>query len=60
MYFFMILYGLSSGIINLQGWIYLIEFMPKKYQAGTIIISNSGKGVALIYGSLFFLEFAKI
>ena len=48
--------GISSGILNLQGWIYLIEFMPKEYQAGTIIISNSGKGLALILGSMFFLE----
>lgn len=33
--------------------------MPKNYQAGAIIISNSGKGVALIMGSLFFLEISR-
>jgi hypothetical protein len=33
--------------------------MPKNYQAGAIIISNSGRGVALILGALFFLEISK-
>lgn len=59
MYGCLVLYGVASGILNLQGWIYLIEFMPKNYQAGAIIISNSGKGVALILGSIFFLDISK-
>lgn len=33
--------------------------MPKNYQAGAIIISNSGRGAALILGALFFLEISK-
>jgi len=37
----------------------MIEFMPKNYQAGAIIISNSGRGAALILGALFFLEISK-
>ena len=37
----------------------MIEFMPEKYQAGAIIISNSGRGMALILGALFFLEISK-
>eukprot|EP00347_Sterkiella_histriomuscorum_P024518 403330829 len=59
MYGSLCVYGIASGILNLQGWIYLIEFMPKNYQAGAIIISNSGKGIALILGSLFFLDISK-
>lgn len=59
MYGCLCIYGVASGILNLQGWIYLIEFMPKDYQAGAIIISNSGKGVALILGSVFFLDISK-
>lgn len=59
MYGSLCVYGIASGILNLQGWIYLIEFMPKNYQAGAIIISNSGKGIALIIGSMFFLEISR-
>ncbi|CDW89803.1 organic cation [Stylonychia lemnae] len=59
MYACLIVLGVASGLLNLQGWIYIIEFIPKKYQAGAIIISNSGKGVALIVGAMFFLQFSK-
>jgi len=54
-----VVHGIAGGIIGLQGWIYMIEFIPKKYQAEAIIISNSGRGVALILGALFFLEISK-
>ena len=31
MYACMVILGVATGFLNLQGWIYLIEFIPRKY-----------------------------